>query len=264
MKKFLAFIMILMIAAGVFASNDVTVRAGGAFDVLTSKTPKSISYSNFDRINILTSGFGYNVGVDFDLSTSFQFYLDFSNTFPVVITRGDITETRGQNAEELKGLIEKLEEDGLDDAEGKTFFTSFAIHAGFSKIIDIKNVALKLSIGGGFGLERTSFGYKASAVKEEESGDPDLPPRKALYSGDYMTFTNISLDVRLGAQYSLGNKFSASFVLIPGLSFFNINKEYHREAPGVEYSTSIKPTNENSGFAFGFNLAVRIGASYTF
>ena len=71
---------------------------------------------------------------------------------------------------------------------------------------------------------------------------------------------------------------------MPGLSFFNVNSEHMTQAkdeegkwqspypiagkdyfnPDPEKIIGINPLYENSGFALGFNLGVKLGATYSF
>lgn len=265
MKKIIVTILILMITAVAFASNDVTIRVGGAFDLLTSKTPDSVIYNVFDNARTSLNGFGFDVGVDFDLSSNLQFYVDFSKPFPPSITIGDITTTKAEHQEYLNNAIKTLE-NWFDKPTGKVLFSAFSVHVGFSRIIKFEASPLTLTVGGGFGIEQGSAGYQASAVDPNESeGKP-----KYIYFTQYQSYTNISLDLKASARYFFGKRFAVYGTITPGVSFFNINKQYYKGSlddggpTGVEYDESIKPSSQNTGFALGFNLGVRIGVSYTF
>jgi len=261
MKKILILVMTMLIATAAFASNDVTLRLGGAYDLLTTTTPRSIIFDNFDNEITSFNGFGFDIGVDFDLTTDLQFYLDFSMPFPATITIGDNVESKADVSEELKTCIESIEEqESFEKATGEVLYSAITIHVGFAKIFNLEGSGLKFTVGGGFGLVTASLGYKASAIKLPPETE-ELPCKKVYYAS-YQSFTNMSLDLKLGARYSVGNRFAVYGILSPALTFFNINKEFYHHK--VEYEKSISPSNENTGFAAGFNLAVRLGVSYTF
>jgi len=260
MKKILILVLTMLVVTAAFASNDVTLRLGGAYDLLTTKTPRSVVYDNFDNERTSFNGFGFDVGVDFDLTSDLQFYLDFSMPFPRTITIGDISNSKAEITEELNACIDSInEKPEFERAKGNILFSALTVHVGFAKNFNLEGRGLKITVGGGFGLETASIGYKVSAIKIPESEELTY---KNVYYASYQSFTNMSLDLKLGVRYSFGNRFAVYGVLSPALTFFNINKEfYHHE---VEYEKSITPTNENTGFSFGFNLAVRLGVSYTF
>ena len=254
----------MLIATSAFASNDVTLHAGGAFDLLTSKTPESVVYEVFDNAKTSFNGFGFDVGVDFDLSSNLQFYIDFSKPFPSTITIGDVTTSRKEHQEFLEAALATLDAH-FDKPDGKVLFSTFAVHVGFARRIPFEGSPLDLSVGGGFGIEQGSVGFKASAVKEDEEGK-----KSYIYFTQYQSYSNVSIDIKVGACYYFGNRFAVYGILTPGLTFFNINKQYYHgnldnsNPEGVTYEDSIKPSSQNTGFSLGFNLGVRLGVSYTF
>ena len=83
MKKVLSFIIILVLATAAFADSIFSMRAAGAFDYITYRTPKSSTdipdYTlSFDNTQVTTPGLGFDVGADLKLSNTLVLYGDFS------------------------------------------------------------------------------------------------------------------------------------------------------------------------------------------
>lgn len=288
MKKVLAIMIILVLATAAFADSIFSMRAAGAFDLVSAKTPPSAttrpSYAaDFNNTVINTPGFGFDVGMDLMLGDTIGLYGDFSMTFPSKVSLGDSTYTRSQ----LEDVVEKEKSDcesGIDipdvgtnikfkDIKSNVFLTTVSAHLGFSKAINTGDNPFRVALGGGVGYTRNSTGYRMTMIRVESDG-------KLYHMDDYEVFSTLSLDMYINAEYKMGNHFSVGAVLMPGFVFFNSSKAYSTALPtdtasypvddSTYYSTDsekrngMKPVYENSGFTTGFSLNTAIGITYHF
>lgn len=288
MKKVLAIMIILVLATAAFADSIFSMRAAGAFDLVSAKTPPSAttrpSYAaGFNNTVINTPGFGFDVGMDLMLSDTIGLYGDFSMTFPSKVSLGDSTYTRTQLEEDME-INKAAWEEGRDlpdeheitkfkDIKGKVFLTTVSAHLGFSKAINTGDNPFRVALGGGVGYTRNSTGYRMTMIKDNSDG-------KLYHMDDYEVFSTLSLDMYINAEYKLGNHFSVGAVLMPGFVFFNSSKQYatalvtdsadYPVDDSTYYSTDpekrngMKPVYENSGFTTGFSLNTAIGITYHF
>ena len=280
--------IILVLATAAFADSIFSMRAAGAFDLVSAKTPPSAttrpSYAaDFNNTVINTPGFGFDVGMDLMLGDTIGLYGDFSMTFPSKVSLGDSTYTRSQ----LEDVVEKEKSDcesGIDipdvgtnikfkDIKSNVFLTTVSAHLGFSKAINTGDNPFRVALGGGVGYTRNSTGYRMTMIRVESDG-------KLYHMDDYEVFSTLSLDMYINAEYKMGNHFSVGAVLMPGFVFFNSSKAYSTALPtdtasypvddSTYYSTDsekrngMKPVYENSGFTTGFSLNTAIGFTYHF
>lgn len=288
MKKLLTIMIILVLATAAFADSIFSMRAAGAFDLVSAKTPPSAttrpSYAaDFNNTVINTPGFGFDVGMDLMLGDTIGLYGDFSMTFPSKVSLGDSTYTRTQLETDLEdekkdcedGIVYPGTSTGVEfkDIKGKVFLTTVSAHLGFSKAFNTGDGPFKVALGGGVGYTRNSTGYRMTMIRVNSDGN--------LYHLDqYEVFSTLSLDMYINAEYMLGNHFSVGAVLMPGFVFFNSSKQYATAllsdtasypVNDVDYYSTdsekrngMKPVYENSGFTTGFSLNTAIGITYHF
>ena len=291
MKKLLTIMIILVLATAAFADSIFSMRAAGAFDLVSAKTPPSAttrpSYAaDFNNTVINTPGFGFDVGMDLMLGDTIGLYGDFSMTFPSKVSLGDSTYTRSQLVDDMEYWKNTLETTGIDlpgppeehavkfkDIKSNVFLTTVSAHLGFSKAINTGDNPFRVALGGGVGYTRNSTGYRMTMIRVESDG-------KLYHMDDYEVFSTLSLDMYINAEYKMGNHFSVGAVLMPGFVFFNSSKAYSTALPtdtasypvddSTYYSTDsekrngMKPVYENSGFTTGFSLNTAIGITYHF
>lgn len=279
MKKLLIVLITILAMTHLFASQDVAVRLGGAYNLSVGKTAKNAITTDLDRAKVFMDGIGFDAGIEFNLGSNLFLYSDFSLTFPSKVTLKDAysKDTFKENYETEK---KHWENDDYYSIEGGAFLSTIDLHLGLNKRIFSSN-SLALYLGGGFGLYRTSFGYRMTMLND---GTTDV-----YYLDNFFVVSTISADVYARFAYSFSDRFSVSLIAMPGLSFFNVNSEHMTQAyieggdpptphwespypiegknyynPDPEKYIGINPLYENSGFALGFNLGVKLGVSYTF
>ncbi len=272
--------------ASLFASQDVTVRLGGAYGLSVGKTARDAITTDLDRADYNISGLGFDAGVEFNLGSNLILYTDFSMTFPSEITLKDpyTRDSLKENYETNKSYWEEGGIPGIYDQpflakDGGPFLSTIDLHLGLTKCV-FSNNNLALYLGAGFGMYRTKFGYRMTMLKESGSEyDTSI-----YYLDDFKIVATISADVYARFAYNFSDRFSLSIIAMPALSFFNVTRE-HQTAKGdkspvpvvgetyfnppddpsdPERWYGINPHAENSGFALGFNLGVKLGATYSF
>ena len=288
MKKTIIILVSILTMASLFAAHDVTVRLGGAYGLSTGKTARDAITTDLDRADYSISGLGFDAGVEFNLGSNLILYSDFSMTFPSQITLKD-PYTRDSLKENYEQIKLYWEEGGAHEPydqpfranDGGSFLSTIDLHLGLTKCIFSSN-GMSLYLGGGFGLFRTKFGYRMTMLKESDSeGEYDTD---IYYLDNFKIVATLSADVYARFAYFFSDRFSLSIIAMPALSFFNVTRDHltakGQQAPipviGETYFNppddptspdrwyGINPHSENSGFALGFNLGVKLGATYSF
>ena len=168
-----------------FASQDVAVRLGGAYSLSVGKTAKNAITTDLDRVKILTNGLGFDAGIEFNLGSNLFLYTDFSMTFPSEVTLKD-TYSKDYFKENYVSEKTSWENDDYYSIEGGAFLSTIDLHLGLNKCIFSSN-SLALYLGGGFGLYRTSFGYRMTMLND---GTEDV-----YYLDNFFVVSTISADV---------------------------------------------------------------------
>ena len=278
MKKILTITIILILATAAFADSIFSMRAAGAFDLTTLKTPQNVTQVpvfaqklSLDRVPIKDSGFGFDTGLELKLSEEISLYGDFSVSFPSKVVFDDYETTKAA-LDELVEIVKK-EYTEYSDIEGKAFLTTVSAHLGFAKAVNLGGSPFRLNIGAGVGYSRTSVGDKMTMIKDNT----------LYHMDDYHVLSSLSADLYVNAAYKLGDHFSVGAVLIPGFVFFSSSKlyctvinetddtcqpvpssQYYSTDSDAKWATGMKPKYENSGFCAGFSLNTAIGITYHF
>ena len=281
MKKITAVLVLILLSSALFAAGGISIRLGGAFSLVAARNPHSAvnkpldvegnDLADYDLTMVKSAGFGFDTGLVFSLSSDYSMYLDFSMTYPATMSVGDYVETRSDLDGEYNFFKDSFEEEEYTSIYGSPFLKTLEVHVGFTKKIDLGDGPFSLNIGGGLGYRRLKEGHKMTMRKEG-----------IFYCFDYFeSIAHISLDLHVDASYKISNRFAVCAVLMPGMSFYSSSKFYatlvkNEEIPPkynpkpIDSNTyygedsSMKPKYENSGFAAGFTMAVRLGVSYTF
>lgn len=268
--------------ASLFASQDVTVRLGGAYGLSVGKTARDAITTDLDRADYNISGLGFDAGVEFNLGSNLILYTDFSMTFPSKITLKD-PYTRADLEERFKAQKDWWEEAAHEPSysepfkvtDGGSFLSTIDLHLGLTKCA-FSNDSMALYLGGGFGLYRAKFGHRMTMLKESDSGSGY--DTSIYYLDDFKIVATLSADVYARFAYFFSDGFSLSIIAMPALSFFNVTRDHYTDKgdfppepiEGKIYFNpeppvvGVNPHSENSGFALGFNLGVKLGVTYSF
>ena len=282
MKKIITITIILLLATALFADGVISVNLGGAFSFVSAKNPHcpvnkpldilGHEIADYDLTVEQAAGFGFDAGFVFKLSSDYNMYLDFGMTFPSKVNVGDVQTLRSYNENDLKEYeYDYTEIGGYTSFQGKAFMTNIEFHVGFTRNIALNNSPFALSVGGGFGYRMVKSGVKFTArLKDDATG------KEEFYCFDlFEKLAHISFDINVSASYKISDKFSVGLTLMPGVTFYSSSKFYVttnpnsgniEPIPSKDYygDAGMKPKYENSGFAAGFCMGVRLGVSYTF
>ena len=277
MKKITAVLVLILISSALFAAGDITIRLGGAFSLVSARNPHSAvnkpadvegNYlADYDLTMVKSAGFGFDTGLVFKLSSDYSMYLDFAMTYPGKVSVGDYAATRSDVKSEYNFFKDSFEAEDYTSVYGSPFLRTLEVHVGFTKKIDLGESPLSLNIGGGLGYRRLKEGARMTMRKGN-----------IFYCFDcFQTIAHISLDLHADLSYNISKHFAVCATVMPGVSFYSSSKFYVTTSdvgylvpiPSSTYygdgeTSGMKPKYENSGFAAGFALAVRLGVSYTF
>lgn len=256
-KKLFVVCMILIAAVSAFASYDITVKAGGAFPVLTGTT--SVGAKNSDALSKArfgSVGFGGDIGVELNLNKKLQFYFDFTLAFP-----RDVEVARKITRDDIPAAMEKDKKDnpGLKFHSGSTFMRSFSAHFGFSHKLDLKLAEWEFTVGAGFGIRRINAGFMMVMTDPANASKP-------LYFADYHTVTVLSTGLTGSVSYNLSARLSIVLTVKPDIGFFSIARhvDYDKKDSDSYSTLTEKELTESTGFSFSFGATAVLGISYTF
>ena len=242
MKKLFTVLAVLLVATALFAG--VTVKAGGTFAFASLNTATDADHA--ESMNMKAHGFGFDAGIQYDLSDKLAVYGEFNMVFPKDATSNEA-------GEELKvsDLVKNLKEFLVADPDASVSYriNFFSISAGVAYKLDFN--AVKLAVGGGLTLNRSALKINAAA---EIAGDEESLEVTEI-------FTNIGLNALFDAKYMVADGVGVGVTLNPQLGLYNISKAT------VKATDFFEPSSEDSkvnGFKVGFAMPITVGVSYTF
>lgn len=258
-KKLLTICILAMIPFAVFAAYDVTVRTGGAFNYVTGKTSNALRNSDaLSSVDFSAAGFGFEVGMELDITQDIQLYIDFAMTFPSKVTIGkDVTpadvETNLDNEKKLDPTFKFH--------SSSTFFNFISAHIGFAHRLNLYLGSWEMNVGGGFGFYRINEGFKMVKNKPQHEEAFNVP----RYYADYTTVTVFSIGLYGNVRYNFSSRMSFVCTLMPDFGFFTIARRIDyssKESPSEDLK--VKELTESMGFAFSFGMKATLGVSFTF
>lgn len=246
MKKIIALIMLICVSAALFASVGITVRAGGAFGFANLKTVatgivgKVLEKENQHILN----GFGFDAGVQYDISDKIMVFADFNMLFPkdgLYISGTGKKWTMSEMAE-LNGY------NGRYDSTYKIDF--YSISAGAAYRLDL-GIPVKIALGAGVSFHHLK--NTLSAVDHQNTkGD--------IHYYNISTVDNLGVCVMVGAKYMVTENIGLGLTVIPQVGLYNFSKIESL----VEDDVVENKSGSSNGFKVNFAMPVTIGASYSF
>lgn len=286
MKKLFSVLAVLLVATALFAQVGLTVKAGGAFGFANYKSVATASDKAgeehkweevlADKALILKeNGFGFDVGVQYDITDKLLAYVDFNMLFPGdaktnVPAPGLLTAIESSEDEELKskyftdegeikvysikGLVADLKDlfkdsEYIKDVAISTKTSFFSVSAGAAYKLDFD--AVKLAVGGGVTLNKATSKYNATV----EYAVPDVDDVK--FEGS-VSFTTVGLNVLVDAKYMVAEKVGVGVTLMPQIGLYNKGVLTFKD--GDDEVSSVTST----GFKVSFAMPIAVGVSYTF
>ncbi len=290
MKKLFSILAVLLVATALFAQVGLTVKAGGTFGFASYKSvaegkdnngeTEKFEDSMVDKALVLkTNGFGFDVGVQYDITDKLLAYVDFNMLFPgdAKVNFPDsflISDLKYYGAPDdvikkyvvdvdaedllfkvysIKGSIADLNEyiEGFKDhvtVLAKNAF--FSVSAGAAYKFDFNPV--KLAVGGGLTLNKAS----AKFVMTPEEGAAEYYGKiDASY-----TFTTFGLNAMVDAKYMVAENVGVGVTLIPQVGLYNKSVL----EVSATYVETVEGTVTAKGFALSFAMPIVVGVSYTF
>ena len=245
MKKVITFLMVLCVSVALFASVGLTVKAGGTFGFTNMNTASKENDDQFDEsINVISNGFGFSSGVQFDLSDNLMIYADFTMLFPSDATLKEENRT----AKKLSELVKELEMSYVGKGSYKINYMSISAGAAYKFNLGLP---IRLAVGAGVTVNRTHNYVKITdaAWPEEDS--------TIEYNE---SFINIGLNALIDAKYMVTDNIGVGLTVMPQLNLYNISKS----TGSVNGKVRTEGTGEANGFKIGFAVPVTVGASYSF
>ena len=283
MKKLFTVLAVLLVATALFAQVGLTVKAGGAFGFANYKSVATASdkageehkweEALADKALILKeNGFGFDVGVQYDITDKIMAYVDFNMLFPkdAKINFPDTTlvgalehyapeEVKKYVNEDglfkvysLQGLITDLGEyvEGFKDhAKTSTKYSFFSVSAGAAYKLDFN--AVKLNVGGGVTLNK-------GTAKFNMEFDEDFGPLK---TETVLSFTSFGLNALVEAKYMVADNIGVGVTLMPQVGLYSNGSIVMKTTMGDNSETE---TLTSKGFALSFAMPIVVGVSYTF
>lgn len=216
MKKVLSIMLVLCVAASLFAVGSV--RVGAAFDFVSGKTPDfklNESVLNNSARQYKTSGIGFDVSAKYDLSSDLSVFADFNMTFNFDFKVKTV-------AEENWSSLNKFDSRKLN---------SLSVAAGVAYKLPLANSPVKVSVGGGLFYER-NLGYVSESFNNK--------------------FNHIGLTAYADVTYMINDKIGVGVSAMPRIGLFDfdsLTRVTEGKASGFAFSFGM-PVSVGASYSF--------------
>ena len=216
MKKVLSIMLVLCVAASLFAVGSV--RVGAAFDFVSGKTPDfklNESVLNNSARQYKTSGIGFDVSAKYDLSSDLSVFADFNMTFNFDF------KTKRATSEDWYSFKDKSD---------KTL-NSLSVAAGVAYKLPLANAPVKVSVGGGLFYER-NLGYVSESFNNK--------------------FNHIGLTAYADVTYMINDKIGVGVSAMPRIGLFDfdsLTRVTEGKASGFAFSFGM-PVSVGASYSF--------------
>jgi len=181
MKKTLSILIVLCVAASLFAAVGVTVKAGGSFGFTSMNV--YIKQGGLDyKDSIKANGFGFDAGIQFNTRDNMFAFGEFSMLFPA-------KETYKRGTAEVVHKADSL---------NKLSYMSLTAGVGYRLSLDIP---VKVSVGGGLFSNRQRYTYT---------------PEKTTLS-----FSSLGIAGMVEAKYMFAENVGAALTLLPQIGILS-------------------------------------------
>ena len=243
MKKVISILMVLCIAASLFAASG-TLKVGGAFDFVTGKTGEFNSEDELgNKAMYKAKGFGFDISGRTDISPVFDVWSDVNMVFA---SNMDLKQDGANDWYSLDTLA-KLFELMVGQTASKSVH-KYSISVGVAFKLPVAET-VNVSVGGGVFFD--SLVGKVSASVPENT-NAYIHNASATYK-----FMNLGLTTYADVTCLVAENIGISLTAMPRVGVFNMSN-----------ITSVKDTDTDvikaSSFAFSFGMPVSVGASYSF
>ncbi len=241
MKKIISVVLILCVAASLFAST--TVKVGLDFGVGSTTTPEDKT-SHVKDVSLKAQGFGFDIAVIGDIGSDLAIYGNVSAIFPTSFK----TNLDGGSTEYT---FVKADTSEVPEVDGSTYkfpglkVSSFALRAGALYKMDIQGV--DLGLGGGLVYN----------VSEFKAGDKNFSEYQKGISKSY------GLSLYATGTYMVSENMGINLTVSPDIYFYNYSATLYKGLYGFPSDTETC-AYEAYGVRLGFACNASVGVTYSF
>lgn len=242
MKKVISILMILCIAASLFAVG--TIKVGGAFDFVTGKTGNFNDAALGNKVQYKAKGFGFDISGRTEISPVFDVWSDVNMVFASNI---DLRQDGANAWYSLDRIAEEMKEEVGQAATKRVNKYSIAVGVAFKlPVSEIVNV----SVGGGVFFD-SLVGKVSASVPENTNTSPKHV--SATYK-----FMSLGLTTYADATVKFADNYGISVTAMPRVGLLSMST-----VTQVEDNDSI-PVSKATAFSVSFSMPVAVGVSYSF
>ena len=243
MKKVISIMVVLCVAAALFATG--TVKVGGAFDFVSGKTSNSEDEAFGSKSLYSGKGFGFDVSARYDVADGLTSWADFNMTF------GSNAKFKADGANEwatLDDIAKQVEAMVGNAATAKKSVMNMSGAAGVAiKLRAADDV--EVAVGGGIFAERMTAKVSAAVPSNINSTFHDV-----AYT---YRFVNFGVTGYADVAYKFTSNFGVGLTVMPRVGLLNFTTSSFAEDTTVE-------TYKAKGFALSFSMPISLGVSYAF
>lgn len=242
MKKVISILMVLCIAASLFAAAG-TIKVGGAFDFVTGKTGNNDAELLGNKLQYKTKGFGFDISGRTEISPVLDVWSDVNMIFASNI---DIKKDGTNEWGSLDNVAKEMEAEVGQKASKSVHKYSIAVGVAFKlPVAETVNV----SVGGGVFCD--SLVGKVSASVPENS---NATVHNASFTHKNMV---LGLTTYADATVKFADNIGISLTVMPRIGLLSLSTVTEVE----DTETTVHKAN---GFAVSFSTPVAVGVSYSF
>lgn len=243
MKKIISILMVLCIAASLFAAAG-TLKVGGAFDFVTGKTGEFNSEDELgNKLQYKAKGFGFDISGRTDISSVFDVWSDVNMVFASNIDlRHDGANTWGSLDDTAKGI------EVLVGQKASKSVHKYSIAVGVAFKLPVAET-VNVAVGGGVFFD--------SLVGKVSASVPSNTNALAHNASATFKFMNLGLTTYADVTVKVAENIGISLTAMPRIGVFNMSNITFVE----DTETDVHKAN---GFAISFSTPVALGVSYSF
>ena len=242
MKKTIALLVVLCIAASLFAIG--AVKVGGTVEFITGKTNEFKEGDHTGtKADYKSFGFGFNVSGRFDVTGDISAWTSFGMTF---CTDVKFRNDGGTEWISIKDFYDEAKKAVVDGVKVSKKTNAISVAAGVAVKPNL-NAPVEVAIGGGLFFERLIGEVSVSGTVSGESINTTLG----------MSFINVGVSAYADLAAKINNNFGVGLTIMPRIGLMDFGKLYESDN---SYTLEYKA----SGFAISFSMPVVVGVTYFF
>ena len=240
MKKAISFLVVLCVAASLFALGSI--RAGGAFGMVTGSTKPYTQGDDNTIVRYTSTGFGFDVLGRDDLSDSLGSWFDFNMTFG---NDGKFKYPDESDWTSINDMYKRAQEQArLAGGTAKKKLYSLSAGGGIMYKLPFTNTYFNYAIGAGAFLDRLFMEISVHLP----NGDVRARRVRSFNLG-FTTYSEITK--------RLSEHFGLSLTVMLRFGFLNFSTD-------ADIYNDIRNEQRAFGFAPSFSMPVVLGVSYYF